>query len=61
MCDGMRIGNSRDAGEMVERLMGEGQLTSEQAAALRQFLENAGGLENARAALQTLEELEKAA
>ena len=50
------------ADEIAELLGDEGQeLTEEQAAELRDFIERVGGLENAFQAVQMLSELEKAA
>jgi predicted mannosyl-3-phosphoglycerate phosphatase (HAD superfamily) len=50
------------ADEIRELLLEEGNgLDEQQAAALKQFIEDIGGMENALAALAMLDELEKAA
>ena len=50
------------ADELRELLLEEGrELDEEQAAAIKQFIEDIGGLENALAAVEMLDVLEKAA
>ena len=50
------------ADEIRELLLEEGsEVDEEQAAAIKQFIEDIGGLENALAAVAMLDELEKAA
>lgn len=50
------------ADEIRELLLMEGsEVDEEQAAAIKQFIEDIGGLENALAAVDMLDELEKAA
>ena len=50
------------ADEIRELLMLEGsELNEQQAAALKQFIQDIGGMENALAAIAMLDELEKAA
>jgi hypothetical protein len=49
-----------NAGRRVEG-QGTGQLTSEQIEQVRQFIEQAGGAENARRAIEALEKLRPAA
>jgi hypothetical protein len=61
MSDEIRV-QDLAADEIAELLAAEGSdLTDEQAAALQEFIEKVGGLENAISAVEMLSEIEKAA
>jgi len=61
MLDRIRI-QDLETDEIRELLLEDGNgLDEQQAAALKQFVEDIGGMENALAALAMLDELEKAA